>query len=355
MNVKTNYYKLYNYFNMINIDTRILRKLNPDQLYLLCHIVNFMNENRMCFPSNKKLIEQSGFSESKILRVKNDLVTRNIISVKKRFRPDGSQTSNLYRIETDLIGVFVTGKNMSNLEPHPFTDEDGGIFTHEGGTPLSMKGHEVLTNLSINHKEVLSSKNSKEFCQNEKEIYFEDLEEFPIFPSVEIKSVSVKKNEKQKLNPFQVVSDVEKERKENFAPKEKKEKEAREPNEIYQAYECFCLFHESVTNVKYPRTLNGNFIINPIDSRNIKLLLTWIKTVSQDNPMDNLNIFLKGVWLLNDKYINANFSIGLLYRQCTSLYAKVQTLNPITSKQKLEEQRNAEAAEFLRERYGIIN
>lgn len=146
----------------------------------------------------------------------------------------------------------------------------------------------------------------------------------------------------------------EKESKESCA-KEKKEKEPREPNEIYQAYECFCLFHESVSAAKYPRTLNGNFIINPIDSRNIKLLLTWIKSISQDNVMDNLNAFLKGVWLLNDKYINANFNIGLLYRQSSSLYAKVQTMNPIVSKQRKEEQLNAEAAEFLKKRYGIVN
>lgn len=318
---------------MINIDTRLLNQVTPDQLYLLCQIVNFMNENKMCFPSNKKLIMHSKFSESKILRVKNELIAKKIISVKQRFRADGSQTSNLYRIETDLIGVFVTGKNMSNLNTTPFTDEDGGIFTHEGGTPSSMNPLEVLANLSINNIEVLESSQTQ----------------FDTHVKEEIKNPFTRK----KLDDLNTKK--EKEKKENFAPKEKKEKEARDPNEIYQAYECFCLFHESVTNVKYPRTLNGNFIINPIDSRNIKLLLTWIKTVSQDNPMDNLNIFLKGVWLLNDKYINANFSIGLLYRQCTSLYAKVQTLNPITSKQKLEEQRNAEAAEFLRERYGIVN
>jgi len=56
---------------MINIDTRLLKTVSLDELYLLCQIVNFMNENRMCFPSNKKLIEQSGFSDSKILRIKN--------------------------------------------------------------------------------------------------------------------------------------------------------------------------------------------------------------------------------------------------------------------------------------------
>lgn len=313
---------------MINIDTRILYQVTPDQLYLLCHIVNFMNENRMCFPSNKKIIDETGFSESKILRVKNELVLRKIISVKQRFRPDGSQTSNLYKIESEFIGVFVTGKSMSNLDTHPFIDEEGGIFKTEGGAPLDMNTHEVLTNLSINYNEVLDSSQNK-FDTLEKE---------------EIKNPFTRK----KLDDLNTTNLKEK----NSA---KKEKEPREPNEIYQAYECFCLFHESVSAAKYPRTLNGNLIINPIDSRNIKLLLTWIKSISLDNPIDNLNAFLKGVWLLNDKYINANFNIGLLYRQSSSLYAKVQTMNPVVSKQRKEEQLNAEAAEFLKKRYGIVN
>jgi hypothetical protein len=319
---------------MINIDTRILPQVTPDQLYLLCHIINFMNENRMCFPSNKKLIEQSGFSESKILRVKNDLVTRNIISVKKRFRPDGSQTSNFYRIETDLIGIFVTGKNMSNLEPHPFTDEDGGTFTHEGGTPLSMKGHEVLTNLSINHKEVLSSKNSKEFCQNEKEIYFEDLEEFPIFESVEIK-----KNGKEKVNPFVVVAQVEKERK--IPQKERK------PNPNYEAFTIFCQTFEQLSGAKYPTDQNGHYIMMPKDAGNMVYLMRFIDKIDRNgNSHEALKIFMQAAWSLNDKWLKANFTIANLYSQASKIFTAYQTTSPAAKDKAF----NDKLAELLAER-----
>ena len=320
---------------MINIDTRILLKVNPDQLYLLCHIVNFMNENKMCFPSNKKLIEQSGFSESKILRVKNDLVTRNIISVKKRFRPDGSQTSNLYRIETDLIGVFVTGKNMSNLEPHPFTDEDGGTFTHEGGTPLGMKGHEVLTNLSINHKEVLSSKNSIEFCQNEEEIYFEDLEEFPIFESIEIK-----KNGKEKVNPFSVVAEVEKERK--IAPQKE-----RKPNPNYEAFTVFCQTFEQLSGANYPTDQNGNYIMMPKDAGNMVYLMRFIDKIDRNgNSHEALKIFMQAAWSLNDKWLKANFTIANLYSQASKIFTAYQTTSPAAKDKAF----NDKLAELLAER-----
>ena len=312
---------------MINIDTRLLNQVTPDQLYLLCHIVNFMNENKMCFPSNKKLIEQSGFSESKILRVKNDLVTRNIISVKKRFRPDGSQTSNLYKIETDLIGVFVTGKNMSNLEPHPFTYEDGGTFTNEGGTPLGMKGHEVLTNLSINQKEVLSSKNSKEFCQNE-EI---EIIDFP----------------KQKLNPFQVVSDVEKERKENFASKEKKEAPERKPNPNYKAFTIFCQTFEQLSGANYPTDQNGHYIMMPKDAGNMVYLMRFIDKIDRNgNSHEALKIFMQAAWSLNDKWLKANFTIANLYSQASKIFTAYQTSSPAAKDKAF----NDKLAELLAER-----
>ena len=138
--------------------------------------------------------------------------------------------------------------------------------------------------------------------------------------------------------------------------REKKEKaEPKPPSDIYLAYEMFCTFHESVSASKYPRYFNGNLILNQIDARNIKLLLDWVAKIDPDNKMDNFKVFIQAAWMLDDKYLQTNFSIGLLYRQCSQIYAKVQNTNPILSKQRKEEQRNAEAAEFLRERYGIVN
>jgi hypothetical protein len=83
--------------------------------------------------------------------------------------------------------------------------------------------------------------------------------------------------------------------------------------------------------------------------------LEWIEKKDGDNKMENFRVFIQAAWMLDDKYLKANFNIGLLYRQCTHIYAKVQNTNPILSKQRKEEQRNAEAAEFLKTRYGIIN
>lgn len=274
----------------------------------------------MCFPSNKKLIEQSGFSESKILRVKNELVTRKIISVKQRFRPDGSQTSNLYRIETDLIGVFVTGKNMSNLDTSPFTDEDGGIFTHEGGIPSPMKPLEVLPNLSINQNKVLV-KNSIEFCRNE-----------------EIKIIE---NGKKKINPFKAVSDVEKERKIVATQKERK------PNPNYEAFTVFCQTFEQLTGANYPTDQNGHYIMLPKDAGNMVYLMRYIDKIDRSgNSHEALKIFMQAAWSLNDKWLKANFTIANLYSQASKIFTAYQTSSPAAK----DKAHNDRLAELLAER-----
>ena len=295
---------------MINIDTRLLPQVTPDQLFLLCHIVNFMNENRMCFPSNKKLIEQSGFSDSKILRVKNELVKRKIISVKQRFRPDGSQTSNLYKITTELIGVFVTGKNMSNLDTSPFTDEEGGIFTHEGGTPSPMKPLEVLPNLSINQIQVLD-KNPSDFTDFEKV-------ETNDFPNVQ----------SPKVNPFTVISQVEKERKESFA-KEKKEKADRQPSPTYAAFTVFCQTFENLSGAAYPTDQNGHYIMMPKDAGQMKFLMQYIDKIDrQGDSIEALKVFIQAAWNLNDKWLRANFTIANIYGQASKIFTAYQTTSP---------------------------
>jgi hypothetical protein len=291
---------------MINIDTRLLPQVTPDQLFLLCHIVNFMNENRMCFPSNKKLIEQSGFSDSKILRVKNELVTRKIISVKQRFRPDGSQTSNLYKITTELIGVFVTGKNMSNLDTSPFNDEEGGIFIHEGGTPSPMKPLEVLANSSINHIQVL----------------VENPSDFTDFEKVETNDFT--NVQTPKVNPFTLIANLEKEKTSG-----KKEKAERQPSPTYAAFSVFCQTFENLSGAAYPTDQNGHYIMMPKDAGQMVNLIKYIDKIDRHgDSLEALKVFIQAAWNLNDKWLRANFTIANIYGQASKIFTAYQTTSP---------------------------
>jgi hypothetical protein len=318
---------------MINIDTRLLPEVTPDQLFLLCHIVNFMNENRMCFPSNKKLIEQSGFSDSKILRVKNELVSRKIISVKQRFRADGSQTSNLYKIETEFIGVFVTGKNMSNLDTSPFTNEEGGVFTHEGGTPSKVKPLEVLPNSSINQNKVLNK----------------NLSDFTSFEKITINENEI--NKSIKVNPFTLITHIEKEKSKSSAKKEKEKgdepKADRKPNPTYEAFIVFCQTFEELSGAAYPTDKNGHYIMSGKDAGGMVYLMRFIEQVDRSgNTTDALKVFLNAAWKLNDKWIKANFTPSILHSQSSKIFTAYQT----TSQAAKDKAYNDRIQELLAER-----
>lgn len=304
---------------MINIDTRLLLKVTPDELFLLCHIVNFMNENRMCFPSNKKLIEQCRFSDSKILRVKNELVSKKIISVKQRFRPDGSQTSNIYKIESEYIGVFVTGKNMSNLNTHPFTDEEGDTFNTEGGTSSKMNTLEVLANRSIKNKEVLSS------CENTFSPPFE----------ADIKNPFSRQSYHDSLNHDN------KEKEKSCAKKEK------EPTETYAAFSTFCQTYERLAGVTYP-TDNGNYIMTAKDGANCKKLVQWLKKVSatEQTAEEMVATFTTAAWQISDKWLRANFTISNIYSQANNIYTKFMYDNPVAKAKRKEAEIDKLVKEF---------
>ena len=304
---------------MINIDTRLLNQVSPDQLYLLCQIVNFMNENKMCFPSNKKLIMHSKFSESKILRVKNELVAKNIISVKQRFRVDGSQTSNLYRIESEFIGVFVTGKNMSNMDTSPFTDEEGDTFTHEGGTPSREKGLEVLASRRVNNKEVL------EGCENDFSL-----------PDLEVKNPFSRQSFHDALNT-------------DSDPKEScaKEKVKKEPSETYLCFSAFASTYERLAGVTYPAD-KGNYIMTAKDGANCKKLVSWLKKVSasEQAPEDMVTMFTTAAWQISDKWLKANFTISNIYSQANNIYTKFMYNNPMAKAKRQQEEIDKLVNEF---------
>jgi hypothetical protein len=297
---------------MINIDTRLLSQINPDELYLVCHIVNYMNQNKMCFPSNAKLSKDSTFSQSKILRVKNSLVDKKIMTVTRRFRADGSQTSNLYKLQTEYIGVFVSAKNMSDLDTTPFTDEEGEVFTHEEGTPSAMNTQEVLANRSINNIKVLKE------CENS----FTP-------PQPKIKNSFARQSIHDSISHEQGFKE-----KENVAPKEK------ENTETYSAFIAFCQAYENCAKVTLPKNKQGNYIMSAKDGSNCKKLISWIKQIAVvEGTMDEMvAAFTKAAWHVGDKFIRNNFSISIIYSNANSIYTKWHFNNPAAQEKRRQEE-----------------
>jgi hypothetical protein len=301
---------------MINIDTRLLSQINPDELYLVCHIVNYMNQNKMCFPSNAKLSKDSTFSQSKILRVKNSLVDKKIMTVTRRFRADGSQTSNLYKLQTEYIGVFVSAKNMSDLDTTPFTDEEGEVFTHEEGTPSAMNTQEVLANRSINNIKVLKE------CENS----FTP-------PQPKIKNSFARQSIHDSISHEQGFKEKEKSTRE-------KEKESQEPTETYSAFIAYCQAYENCAKVTLPKNKQGNYIMSAKDGSNCKKLISWIKQIAVvEGTMDEMvAAFTKAAWHVSDKFMKNNFSISMIYSNANAIYTKFHYQNPAAQEKRRQEE-----------------
>lgn len=220
--------------------------------------------------------------------------------------------------EKDCIMITEKGKNWNSSKTDLGNKSDLSRKKIREKTELNPTYNSIKNNNTNNN--IISSKNSKEFCQNEEEIYFKDLEEFPIFESIEIK-----KNEKQKLNPFKVVSDVEKEKSKSCDKKEKEKK----PNPNYEAFTIFCQTFEQLSGANYPTDQNGNYIMMPKDAGNMVYLMRFIDKIDRNgNSHEALKIFMQAAWSLNDKWLKANFTIANLYSQASKIFTAYQTTSP---------------------------
>ncbi len=97
---------------MINIDTRFLDDVNGDQLWLLCHIIKRADARMSAYPSNKTLCDDTGWEIKKLQKVKASLIERGILIAKPRFTNERRQTSSVYSIRTDFMGLYVPAKNI---------------------------------------------------------------------------------------------------------------------------------------------------------------------------------------------------------------------------------------------------
>lgn len=144
---------------MLNIDTRLLNEVNENELWLLCHIAKRIGKNRTCWPSNKRLCDETGWSINKLQKVKTALIKKGLVKVIPRVTNDGGQHSNAYQVTSGHIGFYI-----SLAEVDPLQDEDDTHDSNEGTpTPQSelfpipqdsateVLTTEVLTNEDITH------------------------------------------------------------------------------------------------------------------------------------------------------------------------------------------------------------
>ncbi len=128
---------------MINIDSRFLRLVDGDHMWLILHILDMANPTSMsCFPSNKTLCKKTNWNIKKLQRVKDELIEKGVLKISSR-KQGAIQSSNLYTIDSDLLGIYVPAKQIVfPLTPSGDMPLDPSV--HIPPIPSGVK--EVLTN-----------------------------------------------------------------------------------------------------------------------------------------------------------------------------------------------------------------
>lgn len=131
---------------MINLDTRLLKVVDENELWLLCQLAKRINSFRECWPSNATLCKDTGWHIEKLQRVKKSLVQKGLLQIKPRKIPDG-QTSNMYYVTTKYVSLFVSLPDLqggAGIQGDPIPENMALPLSENHTTEVS--SNEVLTN-----------------------------------------------------------------------------------------------------------------------------------------------------------------------------------------------------------------
>jgi DNA-binding MarR family transcriptional regulator len=196
----------------------------------------------------------------------------------------------------------------------------------------------TLINKDFKEKKTITNKDFKEYPENSKE-----------FSPIKINGIEIKENKNGKVNPFQLISELQKEEtKEKVCDqKEKAEPTERKPNPTYEAFTIFCETFERLSGANYPKDKNGNYLMSKKDAGGMVYLMRNVEQVDRNgNSIEALKVFVRAAWNLNDKWIRANFTPNTLYGQFSKIFTGYQTSSP----EMIEKKKNDRIAELLAEK-----
>ena len=270
---------------------------------------------RVFYKNDIEIMEETMLSESELRSAKAKLKTMPFIHIKAK----GIPATTHYTIDAqELISEIeryslVKSTKVKKGKQQNFTTEFNQTIT------------ENTTKNTTENTSYILSENSKEFSP------------------IEINGIEIKEKKNGKVNPFSIISQIEKEK--TFAPQ--KEKEERKPNPTYEAFTIFCQTFERLSGANYPKDKNGHYLMNPKDAGGMVYLMKNIEKVDRtDNSIEALKVFVTAAWNLNDKWIRANFTPNTLYGQFSKIFTGYQTSSP----EMIEKKKNDRIAELLAEK-----
>jgi hypothetical protein len=271
---------------------------------------------RIFYKSDSEIMEETCLSESELRTAKNKLKSMSFIEIKAK----GVPAKTHYSINAEKLISEI--HNISSVK----------------STKLK-KRNQQNCNSEIN--ETITESTTKNTTKNTSYILSENSKEFS---PIEINGIEIKEKKNGKVNPFQLISELQKEETKESCAKENKE---RKPNPTYEAFTIFCQTFEQLSGANYPTDQNGHYIMMPKDAGNMVYLMRFIDKIDRNgNSHEALKIFMQAAWSLNDKWLKANFTIANLYSQASKIFTAYQTTSPAAKDKAF----NDKLAELLAER-----
>ena len=225
-------------------------------------------------------------------------------------------TGYLHREQRRETGKFDSYDYTLNFTPSGKKADT--VKIRNGEKPTREKS--ALINKDLEQRKIITNIDFEQSIENPSE--------FSHFAKVTIdnwESTKVKTNlQSPKVNPFTIVSLVEKEKTSG-----KKEKADRQPSPTYAAFTVFCQTFVALSGAAYPTDQIGHYIMMPKDAGQMKNLMQYIDKIDkQGNSIEALKVFIQAAWSLNDKWLRANFTVGNLYGQASKIFTAYQTTSP---------------------------
>jgi hypothetical protein len=263
-------------------------------------------------------MEETCLSESELRTAKNKLKSMSFIDIKAK----GVPAKTYYSINADKLISEIN--NISSAKSTKLKTRKQQNCNSEINETIT----ESTTENTTENTSYILSENSKEFSP------------------IEINGIEIKENRNGKVNPFQLISELQKLEEKKTSGKRKEETE-RKPNPTYEAFTIFCETFERLSGANYPKDKNGHYLMNPKDAGGMVYLMKNIEKVDRNgNSIEALKVFVTAAWNLNDKWIRSNFTPNTLYGQFSKIFTGYQTSSP----EMIEKKKNDRIAELLAEK-----
>ena len=278
---------------------------------------NFNDGKYWTYNTNKSLALYFSFwSEKQVRRIIESLVDKGIL-IKGNYNKIGYDRTIWYAFVNEDLYL----SDNFHLPDNGF-DQKGNTILPNGQMDISKRANRFSRKgepIPVANQ-VLNTFTNSDIIENPSE--------FSHFEKIEITENEI--NQSKKVNPFTLITQLEKEK--SFATKREKAAEPkaeRQPSPTYAAFSVFCQTFESLSGAAYPTDQNGHYIMMPKDAGQMANLLKYIDKIDRHgNSLEALKVFIQAAWNLNDKWLRANFTVGNLYGQASKIFTAYQTTSP---------------------------